>query len=71
MKKVKNIDQTFDQTICKRILARRSGIAAMYVIKRGCWMLVTTATVSRCKDNHLVDHMTSNMLLKRNVAPHF
>ena len=30
-------------------------------------MLVTTATVSICKDHHLVDHMTPNMLLKRNV----
>ena len=38
--------------------------------KRGPWMLVTTATVSRCKDHHLVDHMTPKMLLKRNVAPH-
>ena len=39
--------------------------------KRGRWRLVTTATVGRCEDHPLVDHMTPNMLLKRNVAPHF
>ena len=34
------------------------------VDKRGRWMLVTIATINRCKYHSLFDHMTPNMLLK-------